>query len=83
MSHPDYAAETDVLIVGSGPSGASMALALATYGVPHIMVTKHRWTRRSAASSPGAPTRRAKPTTGSPRRRCPSTSRRPISSRSS
>jgi 2,4-dichlorophenol 6-monooxygenase len=44
MSHPDYAAETDVLIVGSGPSGASMALALATYGIPHIMVTKHRWT---------------------------------------
>jgi 2,4-dichlorophenol 6-monooxygenase len=44
MSDTGYAAETDVLVVGSGPSGASMALALATYGVPHIMVTKHRWT---------------------------------------
>jgi 2,4-dichlorophenol 6-monooxygenase len=36
--------ETDVLIVGSGPSGASAALALATYGVPNIMITKYRWT---------------------------------------
>ncbi|MGQ2914667.1 FAD-dependent oxidoreductase [Microbacterium aurantiacum] len=36
--------ETDVLVVGSGPSGASMALALATYGIPHIVVTKYRWT---------------------------------------
>jgi len=36
--------ETDVLIVGSGPAGSSMALALATYGVPNIMITKYRWT---------------------------------------
>ena len=36
--------ETDVLIVGSGPSGASAALALATYGVPNMMITKYRWT---------------------------------------
>ena len=36
--------ETDVLIVGSGPSGASAALALATYGVPNVMITKYRWT---------------------------------------
>ncbi len=33
--------ETDVLIVGSGPAGASAALALATYGVPTIMVTRY------------------------------------------
>jgi 2,4-dichlorophenol 6-monooxygenase len=44
MSDTTYSAETDVLVVGSGPSGASMALALATYGIPHIMVTKYRWT---------------------------------------
>ena len=36
--------ETDVLIVGSGPSGSSMALALSTLGIPNVMITKYRWT---------------------------------------
>lgn len=36
--------ETEVLIVGSGPSGSAAALALSTYGIPNIMVTKYRWT---------------------------------------
>ncbi|RZT86541.1 2,4-dichlorophenol 6-monooxygenase [Pseudonocardia sediminis] len=36
--------ETDVLVVGTGPAGAAAALALATYGVEHIVVTKYRWT---------------------------------------
>ncbi|RFA17340.1 phenol 2-monooxygenase [Subtercola boreus] len=36
--------ETDVLIVGSGPAGASAALALSTLGVPNMMITKYRWT---------------------------------------
>ncbi|MEQ3549761.1 FAD-dependent monooxygenase [Pseudonocardia nematodicida] len=35
---------TDVLVIGSGPAGASAALFLATYGVDHIVVTKYRWT---------------------------------------
>ena len=35
--------ETDVLIVGSGPAGSAAALALSTYGVKNIVVTKYRW----------------------------------------
>jgi 2,4-dichlorophenol 6-monooxygenase len=37
-------AETDVVVVGSGPAGASAALFLATLGIPNIMITKYRWT---------------------------------------
>jgi 2,4-dichlorophenol 6-monooxygenase len=33
-----------VLVIGSGPAGASAALFLATYGVDHIVITKYRWT---------------------------------------
>ncbi len=36
--------ETDVLVIGSGPAGAAAALALATLGVHHMVITKHRWT---------------------------------------
>ncbi|WP_406441414.1 FAD-dependent monooxygenase [Streptomyces sp. NBC_00631] len=36
--------ETDVLIVGSGPAGASAALFLSTLGVANIVITKYRWT---------------------------------------
>ncbi|MGP6174245.1 FAD-dependent oxidoreductase [Corynebacterium sp. A21] len=35
---------TDVLIVGSGPAGASAALFLSNQGVDNIMITKYRWT---------------------------------------
>lgn len=35
---------TDVLVVGSGPAGAASALALATLGVEHIVITKYSWT---------------------------------------
>ena len=35
---------TDVLIVGSGPAGGAAALCLATLGVPHLVITKYRWT---------------------------------------
>jgi 2,4-dichlorophenol 6-monooxygenase len=36
--------ETDVLVIGSGPAGGGAALALATLGVPHLVITKYRWT---------------------------------------
>jgi 2,4-dichlorophenol 6-monooxygenase len=35
--------DTDVFIVGTGPSGATAALALATYGVRAHMITRYRW----------------------------------------
>jgi 2,4-dichlorophenol 6-monooxygenase len=35
---------TDVLIVGSGPAGATAALTLATLGVEHLVITKYSWT---------------------------------------
>src|ERR1700749_5320877 len=35
---------TDVLVVGTGPAGATAALALATLGGEHLVVTKYRWT---------------------------------------
>jgi 2,4-dichlorophenol 6-monooxygenase len=35
--------ETDVLVVGSGPAGSSMAALLSTYGVENVLVTKYRW----------------------------------------
>jgi 2,4-dichlorophenol 6-monooxygenase len=35
--------ETEVLIIGSGPAGSTTALALSTYGIKNIVVTKYRW----------------------------------------
>ena len=32
--------ETDVLIVGSGPAGSSMAALLSIYGADNVLVTK-------------------------------------------
>ena len=33
---------TDVLVVGSGPAGASAALFLAAYGTSPLLITKYR-----------------------------------------
>ena len=41
------AIETDVLIVGSGPAGASAAALLSMYGVKTMVVTKFNWTCRT------------------------------------
>lgn len=41
MSENEF--DTDVLVVGTGPTGATMALALATYGVRVQMVSKWNW----------------------------------------
>ena len=35
--------QTDVLVVGSGPAGSSMAALLSSYGVENTLVTKYRW----------------------------------------
>jgi 2,4-dichlorophenol 6-monooxygenase len=35
--------DTDVFIVGTGPTGSAAALALATYGIRTHMVTRYRW----------------------------------------
>ena len=39
--------ETDVLIVGTGPSGAAAAALLASYGVKPLVITKWNWTCRT------------------------------------
>ena len=43
-TEPKISLETDVLVIGSGPAGASAALFLASYGVDHLVITKYRWT---------------------------------------
>ncbi|QFZ73551.1 phenol 2-monooxygenase [Streptomyces fagopyri] len=40
----DSIVTTEVVVIGSGPAGASAALLLATLGVDAIMITKYRWT---------------------------------------
>jgi 2,4-dichlorophenol 6-monooxygenase len=39
--------ETDVLIIGSGPAGSTAALALSTYGIRNILVSKYGWVANS------------------------------------
>lgn len=41
---PGPVVQTDVVVVGSGPAGASAALFLSTLGIDNIMITKYRWT---------------------------------------
>jgi 2,4-dichlorophenol 6-monooxygenase len=39
--------KTDVLIVGAGPAGAASAVFLGKYGIPNIMISRHRSTART------------------------------------
>ena len=34
---------TDVLIIGTGPAGSSMAALLSTYGVENMVINRYRW----------------------------------------
>ena len=34
---------TDVLIIGTGPAGGSMAALLSSYGIPNMLVNRYRW----------------------------------------
>ncbi|SFK70161.1 FAD-dependent monooxygenase [Geodermatophilus ruber] len=50
MNNAAQVVETDVLIVGAGPAGASAAALLSTYGIPNIVINKYR----SVANTPRA-----------------------------
>lgn len=39
--------ETDVLVVGTGPAGAAAAVALSTYGVENVVISRFGWTART------------------------------------
>src|ERR1700748_2859269 len=44
------AVTTDVVVVGTGPAGATASALLATYGVDTVTVTKYGWTSRTPRS---------------------------------
>ena len=45
-----YEIETDVLVVGTGPGGGSMAALLSSYGIKNILINRYNW----LASTPRA-----------------------------
>lgn len=47
MSNTTPIVETDVLIVGTGPAGASAAALLSSYGVSTMVINKYAWTART------------------------------------
>lgn len=47
MSDTTPIVETDVLVVGTGPAGASAAALLSTYGIPNMVINKYSWTART------------------------------------
>ena len=34
---------TQVLVIGTGPAGSATAALLASYGIDHLVVNRHRW----------------------------------------
>lgn len=47
MSNHTPIIDTDVLIVGTGPAGASAAALLSTHGIPNMVINKYGWTART------------------------------------
>ena len=47
MSEKLSVIETEVLIVGTGPAGASASALLATYGIDNMVINKFAWTCRT------------------------------------
>jgi 2,4-dichlorophenol 6-monooxygenase len=44
--------EVPVLIVGAGPAGLALSVALSRYGVGHLVIERHRGTAHSAQQLP-------------------------------
>ena len=47
MSKTQASYDTDVLIVGTGPAGASAAALLSSYGISNMVINKFAWTCRT------------------------------------
>jgi len=47
MTTQEPSIETDVLIVGKGPAGASAAALLSTYGIDNVVIERFNWTSQT------------------------------------
>ncbi len=72
MSETDVITKADVLVVGTGPAGGTMALALARLGVDVMVINKYPWTAPTPGrTSPTSARSKCSVTSVSPRKRSP------------